>query len=100
MRPELRTEMLRILEEASKGESVLMMQGEKRRKNAASILEAHGALRKNNSSYRITASGLHYYDELKSPKVYWLKNNWFPVAVLVVTSVVTVVANVIGALLD
>ena len=61
----------------------------------------HGALKETESSsfYKITFSGYDYYQELKSPRVYWIKKNWFPVAVLVV-SMMAVVASVIGALLD
>ena len=104
MRPQLRTKILSILEESSKGEleGVILHMGDDPLKfEAVHLLSEHGALKTESSSfYKITFSGYDYYQELKSPRVYWLKKNWFPVAVLVVTSMMTVVANVIGALLD
>ena len=105
MRPQLRTKMLSILEESSKGKlkGVILHYGDDPLKiEAVYLLSEHGALEEthSSSSYKITISGYDYYQELKSPRVYWIKKNWFPVAVLVVTSMITVVANVIGALLD
>ena len=105
MRPQLRTEMLSILEELSKGKLegvILNFGGDPLKFEAVYLLLEHGALEEteSSSSYRVTISGYDYYQELKSPRVYWIKKNWFPVAVLVVTSMMTVVANVIGALLD
>ena len=47
----------------------------------------------------ITLSGYEYYRELKAPRKYWVKKNWFPVAVLVFSSVVTVVTSLIVVLL-
>ena len=104
MRPQLRTKMLSILEESSEGKlrGVVLHYGDDPLKiEAVHLLSRHGALEeKGSSSYKITISGYDYYQELKSPRVYWIKKNWFPVAILVVTSLITVVANVIGALLD
>ena len=99
MRPELRTEMLRILEELSEGEIVVLQWGDERLSfEAVSLLEEHGALEEteSTSSYRITISGYDYYQELKAPWVYWFTKNWFPVAVLAVT----VIANGIVAWLN
>ena len=101
MRPELRTEMLRILERASDGKDEKEVVGRKHLTlEAFYLLVEHGALEQRDSGYRITVSGYDYYRELKSPRLYWLSKNWFPVAVLIVTSLVTVVANIVGALLD
>ena len=78
--------------------------GEERlRFEAVYLLAEYGAVEQTESSgaYRITISGYDYFEELRKPRwLYWLGKNWFPVAVLVVTSVVTVAANVIGAVLD
>ena len=49
---------------------------------------------------RITIQGYDYYEKLKAPRAYWIKNNWFPVAVLSVSSLVTVVASLIVTLLN
>ena len=43
----------------------------------------------------ITLKGYDYHLELKAPCRYWVKKNWFPVAVLVFSSVVTVVTSLI-----
>ena len=66
------------------------------------MLKEYGALKetKGTNSYWITIQGYDYYQKLKAPRVYWLRKNWFPVAVLISTSFVTVAANVISALLD
>ena len=103
MRPELRNEMLRILEQSSKGEIVVPRFGSGRLTiEAVYLLAEYGALEKTGSAspHRITIPGYDYYQKLKAPRVYWLRKNWFPVAVLILTSLVTVVANVISALLD
>ena len=103
MRPELRNEMLRILEELSNGkEQYLYFEGGGPTVEAVYLLEKYGALEEteSTSSYRITMPGYDYYQKLKAPRVYWLRKNWFPVAVLILTSLVTVVATLISALLD
>ena len=103
MRPKLRNEMLRILEELSKGEvGVLYFEGGGPTVEAVYLLEEYGALKgtESTSAYKITIPGYDYYQKLKAPRVYWLRKNWFPVAVLILTSVVTVVATLISALLD
>ena len=103
MRPELRNEMLRILEERSKGKFAGQHFGsEGLNIEAVYLLTDYGALEGTESTrpYRITIRGYDYYQKLKAPRVYWLRKNWFPVAVLVSTSLVTVAANVISALLD
>ena len=105
MRPELRNEMLRILEELSKGkvEGIALVFG----KNdlltleAIALLAEHGALEQRSTShYRVTISGYDYYQKLKAPLVYWAKKNWFPVAVLIVSSVVALFASLMEVLLD
>ena len=102
MRVELRNEMLRILEELSKGGGFTLYFADRPLTyEAVRLLAEHGAVEELSSSYYgITISGYDYYEELKSPRVRWAKKNWFPVAVLIVSSVVTVVANLIAALLD
>ena len=102
MRSELRGEMLRILGRLSEGDEqdlVLTFNPDPLRLEAVLLLTEHGALEDRDSVYRITISGYDYYEQLKSPVPYWVKRNWFPLAVLVVSSVVTVAANVIAALL-
>ena len=103
MRPELRNEMLRILEERFKGEMLPLHFGDEGLTfEAVYLLREYGALEETESigAYRITIQGYDYYQKLKAPQVYWLRKNWFPVAILIFTSLVTVFADVISALLD
>ena len=100
MRSELRNEMVRILEEASKGGvegKIVYFMGESRLGfEAIGVLVESGALKEDSSSqYNITLKGYDYHLELKAPCRYWVKKNWFPVAVLVFSSVVTVVTSLI-----
>ena len=93
--------MLRILGELSKGKEggvTLYFMDEPLTIEAVCLLREHGALEEQEgaSYYRITISGYDYYERLKAPVPYWIKKNWFPVAVLVVSSVVAVAANVMG----
>ena len=68
---------------------------------AVSLLKGIGALSGSGSAdAMITIQGYDYYEKLKAPRAYWLKNNWFPVAVLSVSSLVTVVASLIVTLLS
>ena len=100
MRPELRNEMLRILEESSNGKPLFLHLGSDRLiVEAVNLLTEYGALEGSDStsSHMITILGYDYYQKLKAPRVYWLWKNWFPVAVLISTSVVTVL---VSALLD
>ena len=104
MRSELRNEMVRILEEASKGGvegKIVHFMGESRLGfEAIGVLVESGALRRGSSGqYNITLRGYDYHVELKTPRGYWINKNWFPVAVLVLSSVVTVVASLIVVLL-
>ena len=101
MRPELRKEMLRILEQSSDGKMIVLTLGDDiLTHEAVRLLESHGALDTYRSSNRITVTGYDYYQELKSPRFYWLRQNWFPVAVLVVTSLVSLIGNLISVWLD
>ena len=89
--PQLRTKMLSILEESSTGKLkgvVLNFSDDPLKIEAVHLLSEHGALKESESSsfYKITLSGYDYYQELKSPRVYWIKKNWFPIAVLVVAT--------------
>ena len=95
MRTELRNEVLRVLEGLSKGEITTMHMGDSKLTfEAISLLKEHRALKEEStSSYRITLSGYDYYQQLKAPRVYWLKQNWFPVGVLFVSSVAPVVSS-------
>ena len=43
----------------------------------------------------ITVTGYDYYQKLKAPVPYWVKNNWFAVAVLAVTVLVYVIVAVL-----
>ena len=95
--------MLRILEERFKGEMLPLHFGDEGLTfEAVYLLKEYGALEEteSTSAYMITIPGYDYYQKLKAPRVYWLRKNWFPVAVLISTSLVTVAANVISALLD
>ena len=105
MRAELRNEMLRVLEESFKGDSegiILLMGDNPLTFEAVRLLEEYGALWKKTpqSQHAITISGYDYYQKLKTPRIYWAKKNWFPVAVLIMTSVVTVATSLMAALLD
>lgn len=103
MRPELRTEMLRILEDFTEGKSEtlpLSLGSDSLTVSAALLLAEYGALdRRDPGDFRITILGYDYYEKLKSPKRYWVKNNWFPVGVLAVT-LLAVIVNVIVELID
>ena len=83
MRAELRNEVLCVLEALSKGEIITMHMGDSKLTfEAISLLEEHRVLKEEStSSYRITLSGYDYYQQLKAPRIYWLKQNWFPVCV-------------------
>ena len=103
MRPELRKEMLRILEELSKAETEAVSFGPgvgSLTVESIQLLFGNGALSEEIANkYRITIRGYDYYQEMKAPRKYWVKKNWFPVGVLTVSSVVTVVASLIVVLL-
>lgn len=104
MRPELREEMLRILDELSEGkaERIALAFGKQSLLTieAIDLLEESGALQEIAAKqYKITVQGYDYRKKLKAPWRYWLGKNWFPVAVLVVSSLVTVVASLIVVLL-
>ena len=98
MRSELRNEMLRVLEEAQGVDGIVLSFGKHQELTieAVQLLEAYGALwRRESDRYTITIHGYKYREALKAPRGYWLEKNWFAVAVLGVTSVVTVVANLL-----
>ena len=102
MRPELRDQMLRILEDLSKGEdgfiSVSFGKQDHLTFEAVGLLVEHGALSEEPGKvYKISVRGYDYYDALKAPKVYWVRKNWFPVTVLVMTSAVTVSSHLLVA---
>ena len=103
MRPELRKEMLRTLEDLSKTETEAVSIGPgvgSLRVEAIQLLFGNAALSEVIADkYRITLRGYEYYKELKAPRKYWVKKNWFPVAVLILSSVVTVVSSLIVVLL-
>ena len=100
MRSELRTEMMGILEEVSNAKpgspTALTFGSSALAVEASQLLSGIGVL---SSAGRMTVEGYDYYGRLKAPRVYWLKNNWFPVAVLCVTSLVTVGTSLIMKLL-
>ena len=104
MRSELRKEMIRVLESSSNAglEGLILASG----RHSALALEAIGLLEEvgalwevEKNRYLITIRGYDYIQELKAPKRYWVRQNWFPVAVLVVSSLVTVAASLIVVLL-
>ena len=98
MRAELRKEMLRLLKEHSRGETVVNPMGQSDLTyEALHLLREHGALEgKNISVCRITISGYDYYQQLKAPRKYWAKKNWFPVSVLIVSGAAPIVAILIA----
>ena len=98
--------MLRILEElsyAGLGGGLILAFG----KQSTLTVEAIG-LREDSRSlsklepgrYMITVWGYDYYQKLKAPRAYWLRRNWFPVAVLLVSSLVTVLSSLLVKFLD
>ena len=96
--------MLRVLEELSEGKEggvVLAFMNQPLKFEAVFLLAEHGALvdKERTSYYRVTISGYDYYQKLKTPRVYWAKKNWFPVGVLIVSSLVPVVSSLIVVLL-
>ena len=98
IRPELREEMLHILEDVAGAPVPTMFPWDTfdPRWHAVGLLLGHGALTEVTArAYAITLGGYAYYEELKTPRRYWLKQNWFPVAVLVVSSLVTVATSLI-----
>ena len=103
MRSELRKEMLRILEELSNPEAkpyVYEATTPRLTVDAVELLRGAKAIsEKGSDPGKITIQGYDYYRQLKAPRRYWLEQNWFPVAVLTVSSVVTVVTSLIVVLL-
>ena len=97
MRADLRNEVLRILEELSKGEGIVLHFGDQGLTfEAVYLLAEYGAVEEQETGYyRVTISGYDYYQKLKAPRVYWAKKNWFPVAVLIVSSAVPVLAKLV-----
>ena len=96
MPPELRKEMLRILGELYNAEGMgypLSLGDPPQTVDAVLMLEGIGALSK--ESHRITLAGYEYYEQLKAPRRYWLKQNWFPVGVLLLSSLVTVISSLL-----
>lgn len=92
------------MEELSKDKetaTVLYFRDDPLKIEAVYLLKGHGALEDTESTggYRITVSGYDFYHELKSPRVYWAKKNWFPVMVLALTAL-AVIVNVIVELID
>jgi hypothetical protein len=97
MRPELRKEILRILEELSgfgvKGFSRSIGIGADLTREAIKLLCGNGAINEIQASrYIITDMGYDYYDKVKNPKFHWIKKNWFRIfAVLLPVAAVLVV---------
>jgi len=104
MRSELRKEMLRILEELTNAEPdyrfVLQFGIPDLTMEAVRLLADIGALStESGHDFAITFRGYDYYQEWKAPRAFWLKENWFPLAVLLVSSLATVSASLIVVLL-
>ncbi len=99
MRSELRAEMISILEELAnaKGEAVSLRFGLSPVKlEGIELLTGIDALTENTASnFKITLRGYDYYRQLKAPRAYWAQKNWFPVAVLVASSLVTLGSSLI-----
>lgn len=58
-------------------------------------LSGSGSLR----AYSLTPEGWAYWERLRlGPTRYWLKHNWFPVAVAVISSITGIGAIVVGVL--
>ena len=102
MRPELRKEVLRILEELSTGnwQVTLLTTGTPLvTHEAVDLLEESGAIWGRGSRKIVTTRGYEHLEGLNAPRRFWFKKNWFAVAVLFVTSLVTLLSNVAVALL-
>ena len=83
MRPELRDEMLRILEEFVTGERELLAPtfGTTSRLEieAIGLLTGVGALSEvGPKMYKVTIRGYDYYEELKGPRTYRFRKRWIP----------------------
>ena len=105
MTPELRKEMLRVLKELSNAEVgsgiPLVLNTPVITREAVRLLREVDALSGRGTDHAmITMRGYAYYQELKAPRRYWLSQNWFPVAILLVTSLVTVGSHLMVALLS
>ena len=50
-------------------------------------------------SFELSVHCYDRYEQLKAPRQYWLRQNWFPVSVLGVSSFATVFGAVLNALL-
>ena len=98
MRSELREESLRVLGELANGNwrvAVRTMGMSEVTLEALDLLESNLAIWAKGNRYIVTTKGYDYQQELKAPFVYWAKKNWFPVAVLVVSSLVTLGSTLI-----
>ena len=99
MRPELRTEMLCILEEAmSKPEGIV--RGFRKNQDltlvALDLLEERGDLqRKSASHWTITIQGYEYYKELKAPRIAWLKANLLRILLAFGVALIAAVAGLL-----
>ncbi len=105
MRSELRKEILAILEKLSNGESrhlPLIFGTPALTIEAVEQLTDSGALSKlgSGNAYRITRQGYAYYEELKTPRKYWIKQHRGRVVVFIVSSLVTVGVSLIVTLLS
>ena len=98
MQSDLRQEMHRILGELVEGEPgqrvFLTLGSEPVAVQAIECLYKAGCLSgPGPTSPMITLKGYDYYERIKAPRLYWFRNNWFPVGVLVATSAVTLIAH-------
>ena len=98
MQSDLRQEMHRILGELVEGEPgqrvFLTLGSEPVAVQAIECLYEAGCLSgPGPTSPMITLKGYDYYERIKAPRLYWFRNNWFPVGVLVATSAVTLIAH-------
>ena len=106
MRPELRKEILRILGKLADPQEeqfvLYVVVGDPAiTREAIGLLRSLGALSEvGTGAYRITIPGYDYYEKLNAPRRHWLSNNWFPVSVLVLSSVVTLGSSLIVVLLS
>ena len=103
MRPDLRKEVLRILEGLANGNWEVALRPNERQPitfEAIALLQGSGAILGNRDRFIVTIIGYEYKQKIEAPVKFWFKKNWFPVAVILVTSVVTVSSSLIVNLLD
>ena len=95
--------MLRTFEECIDSESngvTLQFGVSSLRLEAVDLLTGVGALWERSPKYfKITNSGYEFYEQLKAPRIYWLKENWFRVIWLrVIVPLAAVISGLVAML--